>query len=169
MVGPQDAAPNWDRWDGYAVTMHDRSLCVVTPALTERSPGEAGLELREGEGESGEFVQAVQFRSWAHEPDKQEIEEALAESGLPPLVPGPPTNLFDEDGSERPDVMARFTALGEQWRKTGWWPNAGDAERCFSRPSEMTTPPTVEVRLLPSDPVLPRPRTPNTRVTRGSG
>jgi hypothetical protein len=84
VVGEQDDPPAWDRWYGYAVPRDDKTLCIVTPGLSEHPlGGGAGI----GRIENDDFTPAVQFKVWDHEPDRQEQEDALAEAGLPPLLP----------------------------------------------------------------------------------
>ena len=68
-----------------------------------------------------------------------EIEAALAESGLP--SPLPRLTEFAEHGIASEDVMARYRALFEQFRESGWWPSTHDAEEFLSGRAAMPAPP----------------------------
>jgi hypothetical protein len=89
-------------------------------------------------------IEPIQFTSWDHRPGRQEVEAALAESGLPPPLPHLPDGLFGEDETEPAELFPRFKVLFEQFRNTGWWPSADEAERFFSGRREMPTPPAAE-------------------------
>jgi hypothetical protein len=46
-------------------------------------------------------------------------------------VPHPPDVAWNEDGDEQPEVMQRWEALAEQFRRTGWWPHPEDLDKYY--------------------------------------
>jgi hypothetical protein len=76
---------------------------------------------------------SVAWRVSRHElpPDLPERTLAWVTGYLAGSVPRPPDIARDDEGDERPEVMRRWNAVAEQFRRTGWWPAAEDADSYF--------------------------------------
>ena len=117
---------------------------MIRPGLAADPPGRIGFGgTLDHERKVVEVAtELIQFKVWDHEPDRQELEEALAESGFPPPLPPLPKSAFNEDGTTT-DVWDRCRALRLQFRETGWWPNPDEEEEFISGHGEMPTPPSA--------------------------
>jgi hypothetical protein len=75
----------------------------------------------------------VMFRISRYElpPELPERTQAWVAGFLAGSVPRPPDVAWDADGKEQLDVLQKWDAIAEQYRRTGWWPDAKDLDAFY--------------------------------------